>query len=145
VAYNLAPKRVQLLMSPTHKAVSMSRVLAVTLLTLAGVVHASDRVPIEEARIEYLIAVIGSLPGGQFIRNGKAYDAKAAVNHLRFKLRYAGSSVRTAEDFIRYCATQSSMSGEPYQIRFPDGHSVTSAVFLRQKLVEFDRQNPRGG
>jgi hypothetical protein len=123
----------------------MSRILAVALLTLAAVAHAGDRPPLEEARIEYLIAVIGALPGAQFIRNGKAYDGKAAVDHLRFKLRYAGSSVRTAEDFIRYCATESSLSGEPYQIRFADGRTVASAVFLRQKLVEFDRQNARGG
>lgn len=79
----------------------------------------------------------------QFIRNGKAYDSAAAASHLRAKLRVAGGRVKTAEDFIRYCASQSSVSGEPYEIRFADGRVILSADFLRQKLLEFDAQNPR--
>jgi hypothetical protein len=123
----------------------MSRVLALALLSVAAVVHANDISPAESARIEYLFAAIASLPGAQFIRNGTSYDAKGAVDHLRLKLHFAGSRVRTAEDFIRYCATESSMSGKPYEIRFSDGRVVSSAAFLRQKLLEFDRQNGRGG
>jgi len=34
------------------------------------------------------------------------------------------------------------VSGEPYEIRFADGRVVMSAEFLRQKLLEFDTQNP---
>lgn len=59
---------------------------------------------------------------------------------MRTKLRIAGSHVKTAEDFIRYCASESSVSGKPYEIRFPDGRVVYSADFLRQKLREFDKQ-----
>jgi hypothetical protein len=39
-------------------------------------------------------------------------DANTTVEHLRRKLHLAGSRVRTAEDFIRYCATEPSLSGE---------------------------------
>jgi hypothetical protein len=123
----------------------MFRVCAIAFLTLAAAAHAADRSPLEQTRIEYLLAAIGAQPGAQFIRNGKAYDAQAAIDHLRVKLRHAGARVRTAEDFIRYCGSESSRSGEPYQIRFDDGHVVPSAVFFRQKLAEFDRQNGRGG
>jgi len=49
--------------------------------------------------------------------------------------------VRVAEDFISYCASASSVSGRPYEIRFPDGQVVLSADFLRQELLEFDKEN----
>jgi hypothetical protein len=119
----------------------MSRLFAVALLTLATVATATDRLPAEDARIEYLLAVVASLQDAQFIRNGTAYDSAAAVKHMRAKLRLAGGRVMTAEDFIRYCGSESSFSGKPYEIRFPDGHVVLSGDFLRQKLAEFDAAN----
>src|SRR5215469_10837033 len=116
----------------------MSRLFAVALLTFAAVATATDRLPAEDARIEYLLTVVASLHDAQFIRNGTAYDSAAAVRHMRTKLRVAGGRVKTAEDFIRYCGSESSFSGKPYEIRFPDGHVVLSADFLRQELAEFD-------
>ncbi len=89
-------------------------------------------------KIAYLIASVETLQHAQFVRNGTAYDAKAAANHLRLKLRMAGSRVATADDFIRLCASASSVSGLPYQIRFADGRVVSSEVYLRQKLAEFE-------
>ena len=121
----------------------MSRLFAVVLLTLAAVATATDRLPAEEARIEYLLAVVASLPDAQFIRNGSAYDSTAAVKHMRAKLRFAGRRVKTAEDFIRYCGSESSLSGKPYEIRFADGRVVLSADFLRQRLAEFDARSGR--
>lgn len=129
--------------SPGRTALAF--VLAGALLSRASLVYASDITPAENVRIEYLISVIAALPGAQFIRNGTAYDARSAVDHLRLKLRFAGSRVKNAEDFIRYCASQSSVSGQPYEIRLADGRVVPSAQFLRQKLLEFDRQNTHGG
>jgi len=97
---------------------------------------------IEQQKIEYLIGSIGQLHDAHFIRNGTEYDADRAADHLRTKLRYAGSRIRTAEDFIRYCATGSSVTGEKYQIRFADGHSVEAATFFKDKLAEFKPQAP---
>ena len=121
----------------------MSRLVAVVLLAFASLANAVDRPPAEDARIEYLLAVVASLHDAEFIRNGKAYDTAAAVRHLREKLDLAGSRVKTAEDFIRYCGSQSSVSGKPYEIRFPDGRVVLSADFLQQKLIDFDRTRAR--
>lgn len=105
--------------------------------------HAADRLPLENARIEYLLAVISGLHDAQFIRNGKAYDSAAAVDHLRSKLRMAGAQVKTAEDFIRLCASESSLSGKPYEIRLANGQQLLSAQFLRQQLAAFDKRNPQ--
>jgi Family of unknown function (DUF5329) len=106
-------------------------------LATAGV-HA-DVTPASEAqRIEYLIHSVEELSNAKFIRNGYAYDAQAAADHLRLKLRAAGARCNTADDFIRVCGSRSSVSGQPYQIRFADGTLSTSEAFLRAKLKELD-------
>jgi hypothetical protein len=114
-------------------------------LILTTLAQAQAPAATQAQRIDYLISSIESMGAAQFIRNGTPYDAKAAADHLRLKRRMAGSSCATAEDFIRYCATQSSSSGKPYEIRFPDGTVVTSAAFLQGRLAEFDRNHAPGG
>jgi hypothetical protein len=117
----------------------MRHLLAILVFAIGANAQAGDLAPLENQKIQYLIATIETLPNAQFIRNGTPYDAKSAADHLRLKLRLAGSRVATAEDFIRLCASVSSVSGSPYQIRFADGVTVASAAFLRQKLLEFER------
>ena len=108
------------------------------ILSTGAFAHAADSTTVEGKKIAYLIASIESLQGAQFIRNGTAYNAKAAADHLRLKLRMAGSRVVTADDFIRLCASSSSVSGIPYQIRFSDGRVVSSEAYLRLKLAELE-------
>jgi Family of unknown function (DUF5329) len=90
----------------------------------------------EAQKIEHLIQSVEQMKNAKFVRNGVEYDAKAAGEHLRMKLRAAGKNVKTADDFIRLCAAKSSVSGKPYQIKFGDGKVVTSEAFLRRKLKE---------
>ena len=95
---------------------------------------------VEQRKIQYLISAIADLNDARFVRNGSEYDAQQAAEHLRSKLRYAGNRIRTAEDFILYCATGSSMSGEKYQIKFSDGRMIDASVFLREKLDTYPKQ-----
>ena len=92
----------------------------------------------EQQRIDYMIDSLAALKGAVFIRNGKEYDAPAARDHLRSKLNFAGDRVKTAEQFIKYCATESSMSHQPYKIRFADGAEKETAAYFGDKLKEFD-------
>ena len=121
----------------------MVRLFAFVFLAWAAAANAGERLPAENARIEYLLAAVASVQDAQFIRNGTSYDSAAAVEHLRLKLQAAGSRIKTAEDFIRYCASASSVSGKPYEIRFSDGRVVRSADFLEEKLRDLDKQNGR--
>jgi hypothetical protein len=107
---------------------------------LVAGVNAQAAAASEAQKIEYLIRSVEQMSNAKFIRNGDAYDAKAAADHLRLKLRNAAGHCKTAEDFIRLCASKSSVSGKPYQIRFADGRVMTSEAFLRQKLKEFERR-----
>ena len=106
-------------------------------LSLGNLAYSGELSPLERQKIDYLIGSVEGLQGAQFLRNGKSYDATEAGNHLRLKLRMAGSRISTADDFIRLCASVSSMSGLPYQIKFADGQIVRSEVYLRQRLAEF--------
>jgi hypothetical protein len=120
----------------------MKYAVAIIFAMIPALMHAVELDNIESQKIEYLIASIETLEGVEFIRNGKAHAARDAAKHLRLKLKKAGSRVKTAEDFIKYCASVSSMSGEPYQIRFADGHTVTAEVYLQQRLAEFEAAGP---
>ena len=52
-----------------------------------------------------------------FVRNGTEYPADKASEHLASKYRFVGGRIGSAEDFIKYLATQSSISGEPYHVK----------------------------
>lgn len=107
------------------------------LLAIAALPLFADPGDVEQRKIDYLIAEVGQLKDAHFIRNGAEYDVDKAVAHLQLKRRNAGSRVKTAQDFIRYCATQSSMSGEKYRIRFASGETVDSATFFEQRLAAY--------
>ena len=98
----------------------------------------------EAAKIQALIRTVEKSDGLVFIRNGSAHQPAQAASHLRLKWKKAGKRVRTAEDFIRYCATGSSVSGKPYRIRFADGQIEDSAVYFHAQLrrIEAGRTQP---
>jgi hypothetical protein len=92
----------------------------------------------EAQKIQALIHGIEVMKDARFVRNGSDYDGAAAADHLRLKLRNAGDKIKTAQDFITYLASTSSMSGKPYLIRFNDGHEVESGTYLRAMLTKIE-------
>ncbi len=87
-----------------------------------------------EKEIESLLHYLGALDGAVFIRNGSEHTAPEAEAHLRTKWEKQQDQIHSAEDFIRLCGTQSSMSGTPYEIRFKDGKQMPAAEVLRAEL-----------
>jgi hypothetical protein len=75
--------------------------------------------------------------GCEFYRNGTWHDSKAAEAHLRDKYRYlvARNLINTTEDFIDRAATESSFSGQPYEVRCNGGATLTSNQWLRNELA----------
>jgi hypothetical protein len=110
-------------------------VLALTLLvsgtTLAG---GADAKPMsEKEKIDALIHAVETRDDLQFIRLGEAHSGTEAARVLRTKLFYAGSRVKTADEFIDHIAS-ATLSGSTYFVRYPDGKQVPSAQFLRAEL-----------
>jgi len=118
--------------------------LLIGLLAVAamGVAASTARTTQADHEIDALVASIGTLEGATFLRNGDAHTVTEAVSHLQMKRRKAGARIKSAEDFITYCATGSSISGKPYRIRLADGTEVASADFLRARLRELRAAAP---
>lgn len=92
----------------------------------------------EQARIDFLLSRVESSAGIKFIRNGTEHDGKAAAAHLREKLAYAGARIATAEEFIKYCASESSLTHRKYKVRQADGTILDAADYFRAELRKFD-------
>ena len=117
----------------TRLAAACVVVLASTFLA-AGALAASAPPVTEAAKIDALIRVVEGRSDLQFLRNDNAYSAREAGLHLRTKLAFAGSQIKTVDDFIDRIGTGSSTTGRPYMVRFIDGKLIPSAEFLRGEL-----------
>ncbi len=89
-------------------------------------------------KIDWLLAEVGNSKA-TFVRNGKEYDASKAVSHLKTKLLFAGRRVQTVRQFIVGVASRSSESGQPYEIRLPDGKQETMEVWLLERLAVYEK------
>ena len=76
---------------------------------------ASGEAPAKD-EIDHLLKFVAA-SSCTFVRNGTEYPSDKAREHLEGKYRFVGSRISTAEEFIKYLATGSSMSGEPYRVK----------------------------
>ena len=77
--------------------------------------------------------------GCQFSRNGSWYTPREAVDHINGKYQYLihHDMVNTAEDFIKYAATESRWSGKPYLVKCGDGAAQETGPWFRAELQKF--------
>ena len=97
--------------------------------------------PSETEKIQRLIKYVRSLQGATFIRNGSEHTPAEAADHMELKLKKAGSKVRTAVQFITYCASKSSVSGKDYMVRLQSGKMVKSMDLLVEELKRIEKEN----
>ncbi len=95
----------------------------------------------EKEKIDALIQSVERRNDLQFIRLGSTHSASEAAQMLRTKLWYAGSRVKTVDDFIDHVAS-ATVSGSTYYVRYPDGKQVPSAEFLRAELNRITQGAP---
>ncbi len=74
-----------------------------------------------------------------FIRNGNQYNSLAAREHIEKKYNYYKKRITTAEEFIQYSATKSTLTGKPYKV-FCDEVGMNSSDWLN---VELDKMRAR--
>ena len=79
-----------------------------------------------------------------FIRNETEYTAVDAREHIEKKYNYVRRRVETTEDFIKYAATKSSMTGRTYSV-LCDGAEQATALWLHNELYAYrlrvDKEN----
>lgn len=88
--------------------------------------------------VAHLFAFIESSPC-QFNRNGTWYTAPEAAKHIRKKYDYVLGKglIKSTDDFIRYAATQSSLSGKQYVVKCGDADPIPSEEWLKTELANY--------
>ena len=95
-----------------------------------------------DAEIGALLASLGQ-SNCQFYRNGTWHEGARAADHLKRKFEYLQRKGRItdADRFIADAATQSSLSGEAYQVRCAAKPAEPSADWLQRKLEQLRSEN----
>lgn len=71
-----------------------------------------------------------------FIRNGSSHDAANARSHIEKKYNYLKFRIDTAEEFIKYTATKSSISGKQYKVTCT-GKDYLVGKWLHEELINY--------
>jgi hypothetical protein len=108
-----------------------SALLIVLSLLMAGPVFSSGPSSTQE-EISYLLNQIAQ-SDCQFIRNSKTYSPEQAVEHIINKYKYLKNRIETTEQFIKYAASRSSITGADYLIRC-GAVTTTSRQWLEEQL-----------
>ncbi|HSQ04393.1 MAG TPA: DUF5329 domain-containing protein [Burkholderiales bacterium] len=115
-----------------------SKVLVLGLaLVIAPAARADLPAPVQQ-EIDHLIRYIGD-SGCAFERNGTWSNAKAAQSHVRSKYDFLVKlgMIDTAQDFIDKAATQSSLSGQPYEVRCGRDSTTPTSFWLSSELARY--------
>lgn len=118
------------------RRIALSSLVVATAFCLLAVAAEGAQLT-EQAKIDALLQSIETRNDLKFIRLGSVHSSSEAAQMLRVKLRFAGSRVKTANDFVEHVAN-ATVSGSPYYIVYPDGRRTTSVEFLRGELRRID-------
>lgn len=86
-----------------------------------------------QSEIQHLLQYVEN-SGCEFERNGTVYNSKEARSHIERKYGYVKSRVDETEDFIKYAATESSISGRNYHVTC-NSNKQLSAEWLQHELT----------
>jgi hypothetical protein len=77
----------------------------------------------------------------QYDRNGSIYNGSEARDHINVKYEYYKKEIETSEDFIKYAATKSKLSGKKYKIHCPGLASGYASDWLLKELNIYRNNN----
>ena len=95
---------------------------------------------VNQTEINHLLSYVEKTPC-RYGRNGDMYTGIEALAHIQKKYHYFIDDIKTTEDFIKYSATKSKMSGKFYHIQCLGQPKVKSKDWLLTELKRF-RANP---
>jgi hypothetical protein len=70
-------------------------------------------------------------------RNGNDHAAAEGVSHIQKKYDYFRDDIKNTEDFIKYSATKSTMSGKYYMVTCPGKETIKTEDWLITELKRF--------
>ena len=111
------------------KKIFLTILTSITLL-LSGHAFADANNPTQQ-EIQHLLNFIAN-SSCTFVRNGSEYPATEARAHIERKYEYVKSRIDSSEKFIKYAATQSSMSGDPYRVKCAEKEILSKDWLLNE-------------
>lgn len=113
----------------------MSKYLLVLLFFSSNVIFAD--VPAEQIReVEHLLNFVKH-SNCMINRNGSIHPAEKGVAHIKRKYEYFRDNIKNTEDFIKFSATKSTMSGEFYTVNCPGKKTIKTRDWLLDELKRF--------
>jgi hypothetical protein len=108
--------------------------IVLSILTISSSIKAEDITFETKSEISKLLEFVENSTC-KFNRNGSWYSSTDAAKHIKKKYQYVLKKgyVKSTEDFIKYAATKSSISGKGYFVQCKDG-SLSSALWLQTEL-----------
>ncbi len=107
-------------------------ILCILICVISVPVFASDM----QSEINHLLAFLENSEC-QFERNGKIHSGIDTVAHAKRKYNYFKSRINSAEKFIEYSATKSTLSGKYYMVLCKDSPKVRTQDWLLQELKNY--------
>lgn len=86
--------------------------------------------------INHLLSFVASTDC-EYERNGTMHNGAEAVKHINKKYEYFSDEIKSAEDFIKYSATKSKMSGKHYKIHCSNEKVIKSKDWLLIELKAY--------
>jgi hypothetical protein len=116
----------------------ISRFLVILLVVLSTAAYADT-----QKEITHLLDFVANT-ACKYERNGTLYGGIEAQAHINKKYQYFIDKINSAEDFIKYSATRSTMSGKKYKILCANMPVQFSSDWLLEELKKY-RQSRSGG
>jgi len=110
--------------------------LKLSRLLLFVVASSFNVLAMPKTEIEHLLNYVSSTHC-RYERNGDMHSGQEAVEHIKKKYDYYDEEIETAEDFIEYSATKSTLSGAHYKIHCQGQAPTTSRVWLLAELTRY--------
>ena len=90
----------------------------------------------EVKEVRHLIAFIEN-SGCVINRNGTRHPAAKGLAHIEKKYDYFRDKIESTEDFIKYSATKSTMSGDYYTVICPGKTTIRTKDWLLSELHRY--------
>ncbi len=110
-------------------------------LILTGMLFTGTVIADTQQEINHLLEFVANT-SCQYERNGNVYDGARAEKHIKKKYEYFKDKINSAEDFIKYSATKSTMSGKKYKIHCENIATQNSSDWLLDELKKYRDSQP---
>ena len=123
---------------PAMRTLKFGRQTALALALACPLFAHANPSPTVLQEVQYLLGFIEQ-SGCEFNRNGSWTDAKAAVAHVKMKFDYLlqKDKIASAADFIEKAASESSLTGTPYQVKCGKAAAMLSRAWLTDELKKY--------